>query len=267
MSEKEANFGNDHRRDLEQAANAPQKSKISDSLTKPLARRFYTEVTVAGEQGAWEILLDGRTIKTPKKRTLRLPTRELADAIRDEWDAQEKEINPSRMPLTRFANTAIDAVSEALDSVATDIVSYAGSDFLCYRAESPEKLRILQAECWNPIVARAEAELDAQFRIVNGIMFVPQPQETLDAVANSLRPHNAYRLTGLHVLTTLTGSALLALALDRQDISPDDAWAAAHVDEDYQIAHWGEDAEGAARRRGREIEFRAACRWLAALAA
>lgn len=253
-----------HRRELERAAGTPLPGKISDTLKKPLPRRFYREAAISGK-APYEILLDGRAVKTPKKRALQLPTRELAAAVRDEWNAQEAVIDPARMPLTRFANTAIDAVSDELDAVAADIVSYAGSDFLCYRAESPEKLRVLQAENWNPIVARAEIVLKESFRIVSGVTFVPQPPETLKAVANALQPHDAFRLTALHVLTTLTGSALLALALGRFDITPEAAWAAAHVDEDYQIAHWGEDGEAAARRRGREIEFNAACRWLAAI--
>jgi chaperone required for assembly of F1-ATPase len=235
---------------------------LTGSLLKPLPRRFYKEVSVGGS-APYHVLLDGRQIKTPKKRTLALPTQAFAEAIAEEWRAQEDVINPARMPLTRFANTAIDAVAETLDAVADDIAAYAGSDLICYRAEAPEKLVALQAEHWDPIVAWANETLNTHFRVGFGIVHVAQPGEAIAAFEHALLPHEAMRLTALHVLTTLTGSALIALALDKRWLSPDVAWTAAHVDEDYQIAHWGEDSEAIARRRGRRAEFDAAVTFLA----
>jgi chaperone required for assembly of F1-ATPase len=252
-----------HRDDLERASGGPR-GVISDSLKKPLPRRFYKEASV-GDVAPFQILLDGRAVKTPKKRALAVPTKALAQAIAEEWQTQQEFIDPSRMPLTRFANTAIDAVCETEDAVAADIVAYAGSDLVCYRAEIPAELVALQARDWNPIVAWADATLGAKFRVVPGVMHVPQSAEALAAVAKALTPHEAFRLTGLHVLTTLMASALLALALEDGAVTADAAWKAAHVDEDYQIGLWGEDAEAVARRRGRRAEFDAAYRWLTLL--
>ncbi len=234
---------------------------ITDSMTKPLARRFYKDVSLS-EAAPFHVLLDGRQIKTPKKRALALQTQALAEAIAEEWRAQADVINPARMPLTRFANTAIDAVADTLEAVADDIVAYAGSDLLCYRAERPVELVALQAEHWDPIVAWANETLDTEFRVIFGIVHVAQPNAALAAFSEALRPHDAMRLTGLHVLTTLTGSALIALALGRDWLSADVAWKAAHVDEDYQISVWGEDTEAIARRHGRRAEFDAAVRFL-----
>jgi len=234
---------------------------LNDSLAKPLPRRFYKEVSV-GDTAPFSVLLDGRPIKTPKKRALALPTHELAEAIAEEWRAQGEHINPAHMPLTRFANTAIDAVADTLDAVADDIAAYAGTDLICYRAETPEKLVELQAEHWDPIVAWVNETLNAEFRVVFGIVHVAQPTAAIVAYEQALEPHNAMRLSGLHVITTLTGSALIALAIDREWLSPDAAWKAAHVDEDYQISLWGEDSEALARRRGRRAEFDAAVRFL-----
>jgi len=242
------------------ASGAPPRV-ITDTLAKPLARRFYKDASIS-DGPPFRILLDGKPVKTPKKRTLQVPTRRLAEAIADEWRAQEALINPARMPLTRFANTAIDAVDDAREAVAADIAAYAGRDLLCYRAEAPEALAKLQSKYWDPIIAAAEATLGAPLKVVSGVMPVEQPGETLAAFAAALTPLEAFRLTGLQVLTTLTGSAFLALALARGQLSPDAAWAAAHVDEDYQIGLWGEDAEAAVRRRARRAEFDAACRFL-----
>jgi chaperone required for assembly of F1-ATPase len=237
---------------------------ISDSMKKPLAKRFYKEVAI-GDTVPFQVLLDGRPIKTPKKRPLALPTRPLAEAIAEEWRAQTEFIDPTRMPLTRFANTAIDAVADTLDAVAADIVAYAGSDLVCYRAETPKELVERQSEHWDPIVAWANETLGAEFRVVPGVMHIAQSEASLAAVSQALLPHDAFRLTGLHVLTTLTGSALIALALSRNWLRADAAWKAAHLDEDYQISLWGEDAEAAARRRGRHTEFNSAVHLLALL--
>lgn len=238
---------------------------ISDTMKKPLAKRFYKDVSV-GDAAPFQILLDGRPIKTPKKRPLALPARALAEAIAEEWRAQAEFIDPTRMPLTRFANTAIDAVADTLDAVANDIIAYANSDLVCYRAVTPEELVERQAEHWDPIVAWANETLGGEFHVVSGVMHVAQLEASLAAVSKALQPHDAFRLTGLHVLTTLTGSALIALALGRDWLSADAAWKAAHVDEDYQISLWGEDAEAAARRRGRRAEFDSANRFLTLLA-
>jgi chaperone required for assembly of F1-ATPase len=261
MSGAPSNGNGSHRADLERASGGGPRGAIRDSLAKPLPRRFY-KTAEAGDAPPFQILLDGRIVKTPKKRVLAVPTKALGEAIAEEWQAQQDVIDPSRMPLTRFANTAIDAVSDTEDAVAADIVAYAGSDLVCYRAETPEELVALQSRDWNPIVAWADQTLGAAFRVVPGVMHVPQPPAALEAVAAALTPHDAFRLTGLHVLTTLMGSALLALALARGAVTADAAWAAAHVDEDYQISLWGEDAEAVARRRGRRAEFDAAERWL-----
>jgi chaperone required for assembly of F1-ATPase len=241
------------------------KGPIKDSMAKPLAKRFYKDVSI-GEGAFFQILLDGRPVKTPAKRALMLPTRALADAIADEWRSQDALIDPNRMPKTRFANTAIDAVSQAMDDVASDLVSYAGSDLVCYRAETPDDLRRLQSKHWDPVVAWAREALGAHFTVIDGVMPVEQPRLALNAFAAALEPHEAFRLTGLHVLTTLTGSALIALAHARGYLSAGEAWAAAHVDEDYQIALWGEDEEAAQRRNNRRAEFDAAGEFLAALA-
>lgn len=251
--------------DGHKASGAP-KGPLKDSLAKPLAKRFYRSVSV-GDGAFFQILLDGRPVRTPKKRALVLPTRALAAAVAAEWDAQTDNIDPSLMPLTRFSNTAIDAVSEQLDAVANDIAAYAGSDLLCYRAENEANLAASQAAAWDPVLAWADQVLGAKFKTGVGVMPFEQPALALTRFSGALEPHEPFRLTGLHVLTTLTGSAILALALNSGFIVPEKAWAAAHVDEDYQIALWGPDEEAAARRAQRKAEFDAASQLLSSLKA
>lgn len=163
------------------------------------------------------------------------------------------------MPVTRLANSAIDGVAPRLEEVRADVLAYAGTDLLCYRAGEPEGLVALQAQRWDPVLGWAERRLGARFVLAEGVMHVPQPAVTLAAFASALAHYDdAFAVAGLHVATTLTGSALLGLALAEGAVGVEDAWAAAHVDEDWNMQLWGEDAEALARRARRFEEFRAA---------
>jgi chaperone required for assembly of F1-ATPase len=215
-----------------------------------------------GKARLFRVLLDGKPIRTPAKAELAVPTEPLAQAIAEEWRAQGTHIDPSSMPLTRLANSAIDGVARREAEVRADIAKYAGSDLLCYRAEGPEVLQRRQAEVWDPILRWAEQDLGARFTINTGLMPVAQPDAATAAVARALEDYEGFALAALHVITTLTGSVLLALALARGRLTAEQAWAAAHVDEDWQISQWGEDAEAKARRERRWADMQAASRML-----
>jgi chaperone required for assembly of F1-ATPase len=197
---------------------------------------------------------------------LALPTRALAEAVAAEWEAQGERIDPATMPLTRLANSTIDGVIARQAEVRAEIVKYAGSDLLCYRAEGPEELIRRQAETWDPVLAWARAALGADFNVSQGVMPAAQPDAATEAVARALQPHGPFALAAIHVMTTQMGSALLALAHAHGHLSAEAAWVAAHVDEDWQISQWGEDAEAKARRDRRWAEMQAASRLLELLA-
>ena len=233
-----------------------------ESLRPPLPKRFYRAATVAGLSCGFAILLDGRPVKTPGKTSLVLPTRALADAIAVEWGAQGERIDPATMPLTRLANTALDAVIAAMGPVADDIVAYAGSDALCYRAQGPVDLVARQATAWDGLLDWAARELGAPFIATAGILHAPQPALAGPAIARAIAPMDAWQLAPLHVMTTLMGSAILALAVARPHITARAAWDAAHVDEDWQITQWGPDEEAVRRRAQRWHEMAAAARFM-----
>ena len=69
----------------------------------------------------------------------------------------------------------------------------------------------------------------------------------------------------MHVVTTLTGSALIALALAEQELDVEAAWTAAHVDEDWNMEQWGRDEIALERRAARRAEFDAAALVLSAM--
>lgn len=227
-----------------------------------LPKRFYKDVTVADEGGQAAILLDGRPVRTPGKASLAVPVAALAEAIAEEWRAQGEEIDPRTMPLTKLANSAIDGVVGKEGPVVDDILAHAGSDLLCYRASGPEGLLALQAEHWDPVLAWAAGALSAPLSLAEGVMHVSQPEASIAALRAEIEGLDAFRLAALHVMTALTGSALLPLAVARHQLTPDQAWTAAHVDEDWEIGQWGEDAEAKVRRENRKRDFDAAARVL-----
>lgn len=218
-------------------------------MQKPLPKRFYTEVTIAEGDGLFAIHLDGRPVKTPARRPLSVPTRALAALMEAEWAGQVDVINPASMPVTRLVNTAIDGISDDTKAVFDDIVKFAGNDLLCYRADKPVELIARQAERWDPVMSWAASTLGARFILAEGVMYQEQPAEAVNAFAAALGKYNtALDLACLHTMTTLTGSAILTLAYAEGRLSLEDAWALAHLDEDWVIEHWGADEEADERR-------------------
>ncbi|MCW5715101.1 MAG: ATPase [Bauldia sp.] len=231
-----------------------------------LRRRFYKAAGTAEQDGSLHaVTLDGRVAKTPGRAPLAVPSRALAEAIAAEWDAQRDEIDPMTMQLTRIANTAIDGVAVRMTDVRAEIVAYAGSDLLSYRATDPRALIARQSAAWDPLLRWADETLGARLLSGYGIMPVLQPQASLDAIARAVEGLAPLQLAATHVMMTLTGSAVIALAILHGRIDVEAAWSAAHVDEDWEISQWGEDAEAARRRAGRRLEMEAAARTLALL--
>jgi chaperone required for assembly of F1-ATPase len=222
-----------------------------------LRRRFYERAEVEDADGEFRVVLDGRPVKTPARRTLAAPTRALAQALAAEWDAQRDVIDPAKMPLTRLANTIIDGVTDAPSAVADEVKRYLACDLVFYRAPGPAGLVAWQAEAWDPVLAWVRETLGARFVLAEGIAFVAQPAQSL-AAASSAIPTDPWRLGAMHAVTTLTGSALIAIALSRGALLVDAAWAAAHVDEDWNMKFWGRDALALERRAARFSEMQAA---------
>ena len=221
-----------------------------------LRKRFYRAAAV-GEGAPYPILLDGRAVKTPAGGTLAAPVSPLAQAIAVEWEGQGERIEPATMPLTRLANTIIDGVAPNPEPVADEIAKYLGSDLVCYRASTPEGLLRAQALHWDPVLAWAHEAHGACFVLSEGVVFVAQPEGAI-AAARAALPSDPWRLGAAHVITTLTGSALIALAVAANQLGVEDAWAAAHVDEDWNMDFWGRDELALQRRAARFADMQAA---------
>jgi chaperone required for assembly of F1-ATPase len=229
------------------------------NMRPPPVRRFYKTVDVREADGRHALMLDGRGARTPGRNPLSATSQPLMLKVAEEWERQGETIHPADMPLTRLLNSAIDGVAHTMAETRADILGYAGSDLICYRAEEPDTLVARQAHAFDPVLRWTAEQLGARFNVTSGIVHVAQPPEALATIGAALDTYDdPAPLAALSAMTTLTGSALLALAVARGFLSSEDAWRAAHVDEDFQAERWGADAEAAARREARWREFEAA---------
>ena len=234
-----------------------------EAIERPKPKRFYTTANVTdGENGSFAVVLDGRPVRTPRRAALAVPSRPLAVAIAAEWQAQGEFIDPVTMPLTKTANTAIDGVMGRESEVHEDIVRYIGNDLLLYRADAPRELVARQLAAWDPVLGWVAETFSAELRTTTGVMPIEQNVVEVAKVASALSEETALSLAPLHIMTTLTGSALLTIAYRNGRLTADEVWTATHVDEDWQISQWGEDVEAAERREKRWQEMQAAARFL-----
>jgi chaperone required for assembly of F1-ATPase len=231
-------------------------------VKQDLPKRFYQEVGVGTAPGGFAVTLDGRSPRTPGQKPVVVPQRALAEAMAEEWAAQGKFIDPKVMPIMRLVNSAIEAGEERLPALRDEIVKYAGNDLLLYRADTPRELVAEQERVWDAALVRIARHFDIGFQPTIGIVHQPQPDPTLERLATSLASTGLLEIVALNSLTGITGSGLLSIALREGLMTPEEVWAAAHVDEDYNVRLWGEVAEATERRAKRRTDFDAAVRVL-----
>jgi len=211
-------------------------------------KRFYNSVAVVAADSGYGIALDEKPVRTPAKTPLTVPSRALAEAIAAEWRAQGEEIELDTLPLTRLAGTALDLVTPRRAEVAAEVARYAGTDLVCYRAGHPPQLAARQHQAWQPLIDWATLRYDAALEVTVGIVPIAQPVASLRALAAAVAAYPPLELAALHVATAACGSLVVALALIEGRLDADAAFAAAQLDESFEIELWGEDAELTQRR-------------------
>lgn len=222
-------------------------------------KRFYSEVAVTERRG---ITLDGRPVRTPGKAELLLPNAALAEAVAEEWRAQGEIIDPRSMPMTGYANAAIDRVAPDCASFAAGLGRYGESELLCYRAAEPPELVERQAAGWDPILDWARRRFDIGFTLVTGIIHQPQPEATVRTLAAAIAARDAFALAALSPIVTIGGSLVIALAVAEHAITPEVAFDAAHLDELWQAEQWGDDDFALEARAAHRSDFLSGCRLL-----
>ncbi|BAE51909.1 ATP12 family chaperone protein [Paramagnetospirillum magneticum] len=224
-------------------------------------KRFYKESAAELRDGGFAILLDGKPIKTPGGRPLSVPAKPLAEAIAGEWRSQGEQVLPSSMPMTQLASTAIDRVGPERPHITGQLMNYAGTDLLCYRAETPGDLVARQTAAWQPLLDWAAQALDAPLLVTTALAAIAQPDASLAALRRHVDAYDDWRLTALQSSTAAMGSLILGLALMEGRLDPEAAFQASQLDETYQIELWGEDWEAADRRAELRGDIDAAARF------
>ncbi len=224
--------------------------------------RFWRAARVVPAADGYAVHLDDKPLQTPAKAPLVAPTAAFAAALAAEWDALAPELRPqawpAALPLTRAANAAIDRVAPAHAAVVEALAAYGETDLLCYRAKAPAALVARQAAAWDPPLDWADAELGARLEVVHGLMPRPQPAPSLAALGAAVAALDAFALTALHELVSLSGSLVLGLAVSRGAMEAARAHELSRLDQAWQEAQWGSDAEAeAATARQREALLRA----------
>lgn len=207
------------------------------------AKRFWTSASVVAVEGGFTVHLDARPVKTPSKKLLILPNAAMAQAIATEWDAQQGLIRPDTMPMTRYANSALEKVAPQFDAVADHVATYAETDLLCYRATAPQALIDRQNAAWNPWLDWAARDLNAPLIATAGVMYIAQDPASLSNLRAQINDMTAFHLSAFHDLVAISGSFVLALAMARGIITANQGFALSRIDEDWQIEQWGQDDE------------------------
>ena len=228
-------------------------------------KRFYKQATVEPSGESWAVLLDGRTVKTPSKHMLALPTEKLAQAVATEWNEQGERIDPMSMPLTRLSNVILDQNDAHRDALVFEVIKYAVTDLLRHRAEGPSDLVALQAQTWQPWLDWAMSSFGIDLPAVTGILPADTPDASIAALRSKIETYDTWHLTTLVQATSISCSAVLGLALVEGAADSETVFAASRVDEDFQISQWGEDDEAADYAASLKREILACGRLLAAL--
>ncbi len=228
-------------------------------------KRFWDAVTIEGSDSGFQVLLDGRVIKTPAKAAFEIPSRALAEAAAEEWAAQEGHVRPDSMPITRAVNSAIDKVQPQRQAVLDLLLEYCDTDLLCYRAESPEGLVARQTKEWDPCLHWIRATFGVQMIAVAGVIHHPQPPDVVPCFRAYTESWSPFQITGLHDLVVLSGSFVLGLAVLEGHLGAEEAWRLSRLDEDWQAEQWGVDEEAAEMAEVKRADFLAAARFLESL--
>jgi chaperone required for assembly of F1-ATPase len=228
-------------------------------------KRFYKKAEAVAAVDGHGVALDGRFVKTPGKRDLVVPSAALAAAVAAEWEAQQQQVRRARMPLTCLADATIDRSTAQRETIVRQVAGYAGTDLVCYRAAHPPALAARQHAVWQPLIDWAAERYEAPLMVTSGVIPAIQPAASLAAFTSAVAAHDDYALTALHAATGACGSLVIALALLEERVDAGEAFAASQLDESFQIAAWGEDAEQAERRAALAADIAAAARFMALL--
>lgn len=218
-----------------------------------MTKRFYTMVSSRKIDDGYEIQLDGKAIQTPLKMDLVAPSKALADAVVVEWSEQVDTVKPETMPLTQLLITSIDKIRDR-EKITKSAMRYLDTDLVCYWAKEPEELAKEQKEVWGRWVKWFDEHFEVPLYTTKKIDPIKQEEEAHKRAWNYIEALDDQYFTVLHVMTSLSGSLILALAFVEGDISPEEIFAASYLEELYKGRLYNEELHGASPEEEAERE-------------
>ncbi len=232
-------------------------------MTQWKAKRFWKSAQPVELGHGFSIHLDGRQLRTPAGTPMVVPTETMARAIAEEWNVQGREFDPTRMPVTRAANSAIDNVSGRTPQIVEMLAAYADTDLICYRAAAPPDLVARQISEWDPLLGWVHRRFGVRLVPVEGVIHHPQPLRTLETLRMPLEVMTPFELAAMHDLVSISGSLVIGLAVSDGHDSTENMWKCSIVDEGWQTEQWGEDTEAQQDASQKRSAFLEAGRFLA----
>ncbi|MEO0689844.1 MAG: ATP12 family protein [Pseudomonadota bacterium] len=230
-------------------------------------KRFYDMVGTREREGAWQVTLDGRGLKTVKGADQVVPSRKLVEALASEWDTQSEDLDPASFPMRDMADYAIDVVAHTRGEVASKLITYADTDTLLYRADPDEAIFAKQEATWEPILTAFERREGLTLKRVSGVIHALQDKAALAKLRDKIAGFDPFTLAGLEAMTSLAASLTIGLTALEPDADPVALWQAASLEEEWQADEWGRDYEAEERRAKRQTDFLRACEFAKATAA
>ncbi|KAM2014379.1 hypothetical protein ACFX16_045043 [Malus domestica] len=235
-------------------SSSSSKSEAASSVTMPMSfmtgsivgKRFYKQVTTrpADDGNGWTVMLDYRTLKTPSKRPLKLPTLALAKAIAAEWEYQETDgIRPFTMPLMKHACTALERVPLTRPKVIDCLMKKFNQDLVFCRAPNDNDITSVvhdrQVEKMDPLLDWVKSEFGFKPAVYSSFFGGKQEDGLTKAIETLLKQTDDCELAAIDAIASSAHSLIIAFGIFRGKLQIEEAIELIRLEEDIQVDRWG----------------------------
>lgn len=211
-------------------------------------KKFYTDVSLEKSDDGYLVLLDGKAIKTPLKKVMLCPTKKLAQAIMQEWISQGDVINLRDMPMMQLLNTAIDRVAGQRKKMGEEFISHLDNDTIVYRAEQSDELTALEIKLWQPLYDWVKETFAEDIQTTENILSHVDNKGLKKKIKHWMMGLDDYHLTVLLESGALTSSTIIGAVFCHDNITAEQAFEAAYLEENYQAQKWAPDKQATENR-------------------
>ncbi|XP_044465392.1 ATP synthase mitochondrial F1 complex assembly factor 2-like [Mangifera indica] len=232
----------------------PKQEASASSVTMPMTfmtgsivgKRFYKKVSTreADDGNGWTVMLDYRTLKTPSKRPLKLPTLALAKAVGAEWEYQQLDgIRPFTMPLMKLACTALERVPLTRPKIIDHLMKKFDQDLVFCRAPDDNDLTSpvheRQVEKIDPLLNWLESEFGFKPVVFSSFFGGKQEDGLIKAVENLLKKTDDCELAAIDAIAAAAHSLTIAIGIFCGKLQIEEAIELIRLEEDLQVDRWG----------------------------